>query len=138
VVTQDAVEGEIEKPVVVEEKVEKPMPLNKPGKEPKKKDVAVTPHLVSKLPEASYKVLMDYVKCPPAPARPASYYQFMEKSTDELDEEIEYDMDEEVRKNPMLPVTISGFCPRWVVAPATYRHRPALTKKYIKKKKTSP
>ncbi|XP_064632300.1 peregrin-like isoform X3 [Lineus longissimus] len=98
VVTQDAVENEVEKLVVEEEKVEKPVPLSKPGKEPKKKEIAATPHPphpASKLPEASYKVLMDYVKCPPAPARPSNYYRFMEKSTDELDDEIEYDMDEE-------------------------------------------
>ncbi|XP_013401119.1 peregrin-like isoform X1 [Lingula anatina] len=49
----------------------------------------------NKLPEPAFKVLEDYVKPPPAPPRPASYYRFIEKSVDEMDDEVEYDMDEE-------------------------------------------
>ena len=54
------------------------------------------PH-ATKLPEASFKVLDDYVRPPEAPPRPASYYRFIERTAEELDEEVEYDMDEEVR-----------------------------------------
>ena len=51
---------------------------------------------VSKLPEASFKVLSDYAKPSKVPARPTSYIRYMEKTPDELDDEVEYDMDEEV------------------------------------------
>lgn len=48
----------------------------------------------AKLPEASFRLVPDY-EPPAAPPRPASYYRFMERSADELDEAVEYDMDEE-------------------------------------------
>lgn len=48
-----------------------------------------------KLPEAIFKVIEDYVKPPEAPPRPNSYYRFIEKTSEEMDEEVEYDMDEE-------------------------------------------
>lgn len=47
-----------------------------------------------KLPEAQFRELDDY-DLGPAPPMPASYYRFIEKSAEELDEEVEYDMDEE-------------------------------------------
>ncbi|XP_065170860.1 peregrin isoform X2 [Atheta coriaria] len=46
------------------------------------------------LPEASYKELEDYSVCD-APARPNAYIRFIEKSVEELDGEVEYDVDEE-------------------------------------------
>ena len=49
---------------------------------------------VLKLPEAQYKEIEDY-KLPPAPPMPDQYIKFVEKTPEELDKEIEYDMDEE-------------------------------------------
>ena len=63
--------------------------------DPKKKDSSSTTS-AAKLPEASFKILDDYVKPADAPVRPASYYRFIEKNPEELDDEVEYDMDEEV------------------------------------------
>ncbi|TRY68864.1 hypothetical protein TCAL_05070 [Tigriopus californicus] len=50
--------------------------------------------LLLKLPEAQFREVDDY-ELGPAPPMPASYYRFIEKSAEELDEEVEYDMDEE-------------------------------------------
>lgn len=50
--------------------------------------------VVAKLPEPSFRVIEGY-DLPDAPERPASYFRFIEKSPEELDESIEYDMDEE-------------------------------------------
>ena len=63
---------------------------------PKSRKEAVSAPSTAKLPEASFTVLEDYVKPPAAPSRPSSYYRFIERTPEELDEEIEYDMDEEV------------------------------------------
>ncbi|XP_017781418.1 PREDICTED: peregrin isoform X3 [Nicrophorus vespilloides] len=46
------------------------------------------------LPEASYKEMENYNICD-APARPNAYIRFIEKSAEELDGEVEYDVDEE-------------------------------------------
>ncbi|XP_053962846.1 bromodomain-containing protein homolog isoform X1 [Anastrepha ludens] len=47
-----------------------------------------------KVPEARYHEIEDY-HVPDAPPRPLAYYRFIEKSAEELDGEIEYDVDEE-------------------------------------------
>lgn len=47
-----------------------------------------------KLPEASFRLREDYNICD-APPRPNAYIRFIEKSAEELDGEIEYDVDEE-------------------------------------------
>ena len=74
-----------------------------PGKMPGKNNSKLQTVPVSsnasnlKLPEAVYVILDDYVR-PHKPSKTnGSYYRFIEKTQDELDEEVEYDMDEEVR-----------------------------------------
>lgn len=52
------------------------------------------PEPVLKLPEPSFNELDDYNICD-APARPNAYIRFIEKSAEELDGEVEYDVDEE-------------------------------------------
>ena len=81
-----------------EEKGEKSPQRNKHAETPKgRKEISVSSHSNStKLPEAQFKVIEDYVKPGKTISRPESYYRYMEKSVDELDEEVEYDMDEEV------------------------------------------
>ena len=50
----------------------------------------------ARLPEANYRVIDDYVKCPNAPQQPTHYYKFTPKTAEELDKEVDYDMDEMV------------------------------------------
>ncbi|RWS14694.1 peregrin-like isoform X10 [Dinothrombium tinctorium] len=47
-----------------------------------------------KLPEPSFRIIENYT-APEAPPRPSSYFRYIDKSQEELDEEVEYDMDEE-------------------------------------------
>lgn len=47
-----------------------------------------------KLPEAKFKKISDYNICD-APPRPNAYIRYIEKSVEELDGEVEYDVDEE-------------------------------------------
>lgn len=49
---------------------------------------------VTKLPEPCFKELDDYIHLESI-ARPTAYIRFIERNADELDEEVEYDMDEE-------------------------------------------
>ncbi|XP_040199582.1 bromodomain-containing protein 1 isoform X1 [Rana temporaria] len=68
----------------------------KANKAKKKSEVLPTTHghaSTSTLPEPKVRV----IECSPpsAPSRPATYYKFHEKSSEELDKEVEYDMDEE-------------------------------------------
>ncbi|XP_047538097.1 peregrin isoform X4 [Vanessa atalanta] len=52
------------------------------------------PHV--KLPEATFRLIPDYnERVCDAPARPNAYIRFIEKSAEELDGEVEYDVDEE-------------------------------------------
>jgi len=50
--------------------------------------------VLQKLPEAQYREISDY-NLPPAPPMPVTYYKFVEKTAEEMDKEVEYDMDEE-------------------------------------------
>ena len=49
----------------------------------------------TKLPEAVWCVIEKPIAMPPVPERQVSYYRYMEKTPEELDEQVEYDMDEE-------------------------------------------
>ncbi|XP_055686305.1 bromodomain-containing protein homolog [Lutzomyia longipalpis] len=62
------------------------------GKCPAPVEVPPEPHI--KLPEAAVKELKNYNICD-APPRPNAYIRFIEKSAEELDGEVEYDVDEE-------------------------------------------
>lgn len=62
------------------------------GEAPEFKEPPSEPHI--KLPEANFKKLENYTICD-APQRPNAYIRFIEKSPEELDGEIEYDVDEE-------------------------------------------
>ncbi|XP_048740220.2 peregrin-like isoform X2 [Ostrea edulis] len=94
IITQDEIDNHnnTEK----EEKAEK-IPL-KPkiceNQKSRKEPTAPTQSTV-KLPEAQFKVIDDYIKPNKISPRQNSYYRYIEKSADELDDEVEYDMDEE-------------------------------------------
>lgn len=60
--------------------------------------VSSYPSPSNKLPEASFRIMSDYVRPKDLPARPANYYRYVPKTAEEMDEEVEYDMDEMVCK----------------------------------------
>jgi Enhancer of polycomb-like len=49
-----------------------------------------------KLPQPSFRLVDGYIAPPCLGQRSDGYYRFIEKTSDELDDEVEYDMDEEV------------------------------------------
>ena len=78
-------ERERERAAAAEEKAEK---VENKDLQPVDKKV------LQKLPEAQYREIADY-NLPPAPPMPETYYKFIEKTAEEMDKEVEYDMDEE-------------------------------------------
>lgn len=52
----------------------------------------------NKLPEASFRVMSDFVRPKEFPTRPGNYYRYVPKTTEEMEKEVEYDMDEMVSK----------------------------------------
>ena len=81
------------------EKEEQPEKTQKgtKGKEGNKKKEDPQNNQPAKLPEAVVKELpISQRKCTRMPTRPISYYRFIDKTPEELNEEVEYDMDEEV------------------------------------------
>lgn len=58
------------------------------------KSINPPPEPEVKLPEAKFKKISDYNICD-APPRPNAYIRYIEKSLEELDGEVEYDVDEE-------------------------------------------
>jgi bromodomain and PHD finger-containing protein 1 len=62
------------------------------GRTRKESTASLSPGM--KLPEAQFRVLDNFVKCPNVPQRPTNYYRFTPKTAEEMDKEIDYDMDE--------------------------------------------
>jgi len=83
--TLKQLERERERAAAAEEKAEK---VENKDLQPVDKKV------LQKLPEAQFREISDY-NLPPAPPMPETYYKFVEKTAEEMDKEVEYDMDEE-------------------------------------------
>ncbi|KAK3102874.1 hypothetical protein FSP39_014567 [Pinctada imbricata] len=96
IISQDQIDNQNNKEK--EEKAEKtPIKAIKLAENQKlKKETTITTQpAVVKLPEATFKVVDDYIKPSKIQPRQNSYYRYIEKSVEELDDEVEYDMDEE-------------------------------------------
>jgi len=65
------------------------------AKDTPRKDTSLSP---GRLPEAIYRVLDNCAAPKNVPAQSSSYHRYVEKSQEEQDEEVVYDMDEEVTK----------------------------------------
>ncbi|XP_014343588.1 bromodomain and PHD finger-containing protein 3 isoform X2 [Latimeria chalumnae] len=74
-----------------------PSKSKKPASKGKKKESASSKHVPGtslQLPQPSFKIIESFSP-PDAPPLPTAYYRYIEKSVEELDAEVEYDMDEE-------------------------------------------
>ncbi|XP_076469577.1 peregrin-like isoform X2 [Babylonia areolata] len=96
IISQDEIDNQdnTEKEEKGEKSPQKPAKISDHGKT-RKENGSTVPNHTSKLPEAQVKVLDTFIKPKSAAEQPSSYYRYIEKSVEELDEEVEYDMDEE-------------------------------------------
>jgi len=58
--------------------------------------VSSYPSPLNKLPEATFRIMTDYIQPKDLPERPSNYYRYVPRTAEEMDEEVEYDMDEMV------------------------------------------
>lgn len=94
IITQDEIDNH--KNTEKEEKAEKtPLKTKNCENQKARKEPTAGAQPIVKLPEAQFKVIDDYIKPSKISQRQNSYYRYIEKSVEELDEEVEYDMDEE-------------------------------------------
>lgn len=94
IITQDEIDNH--KNTEKEEKAEKtPLKTKNCENQKARKEPTAGAQPLVKLPEAQFKVIDDYIKPIKISQRQNSYYRYIEKSVEELDEEVEYDMDEE-------------------------------------------
>lgn len=103
IITQDEIDNH--KNTEKEEKAEKtPLKTKNCENQKARKEPTAGAQPLVKLPEAQFKVIDDYIKPIKISQRQNSYYRYIEKSVEELDEEVEYDMDEEVNSCQVFPL----------------------------------
>ncbi|EDO40569.1 predicted protein [Nematostella vectensis] len=90
-------ETESKEPDRIEDSEEPPpqKPVSKSTKSKNKNKTKQTPAKKTELPLAVYCEADEAFCLPDAPARPTTYFRFIEQTTEEMDEMVEYDMDEE-------------------------------------------